>query len=347
MNSVCNSTAIYRNLIRRKIEGKNMRFLIICTSILVILAGCSGNTEGEFPQENISIVIPYGPGGGFDTTVRVFAPYFAAQLGEDVNVLPQNMPGTGGRRGTASIFRSEPDGYTIGILNLPGLVLPSILGEKVDYELKQMSWIGRIESQDYVLLVQESSDIKSIEDLQAVDKITFVSIGYGTTVLAAIQIAAEQLGLMDKDLKFLTGYSGTNDQLVALVRGDGNATISPISTAVQYVRSGNLRPLVVTGNNRNSNFPDTPTFSELGYPGLTDLNVQRSLAGPPEMDPNVLSKLRDAFLRVMEDPEFLAAAALAAMDIAPLNGELAAAEIDANFRYYEKFKTNLSNPNQL
>jgi tripartite-type tricarboxylate transporter receptor subunit TctC len=133
MNSVCNSTAIYRNLIRRKIEGKNMRFLIICTSILVILAGCSGNTEGEFPQENISIVIPYGPGGGFDTTVRVFAPYFAAQLGEDVNVLPQNMPGTGGRRGTASIFRSEPDGYTIGILNLPGLVLPSILGEKVDY----------------------------------------------------------------------------------------------------------------------------------------------------------------------------------------------------------------------
>jgi tripartite-type tricarboxylate transporter receptor subunit TctC len=324
-----------------------MRFLIICTSILILLVGCSGNTGGEFPQDNISIVIPYGPGGGFDTAVRVFAPYFAAQLGEDVNVLPQNMPGTGGRRGTASIFRSQPDGYTIGILNLPGLVLPSILGEKVDYELKQMSWIGRIESQDYVLLVQESSDIRSIEDFQAQESITFVSIGYGTTVLAAIQIAAEQLGLMDKDLKFLTGYSGTSDQLVALVRGDGNATISPISTAVQYVRAGNLRPLAVTGNSRNSNFPDTQTFAELGFPVLTNLNVQRSLAGPPNMDTVVLSKLREAFLRVMEDPEFLAAAGQAQMDVAPLNGDLAAAEIDSNFSYYENFKTNLSNPNQL
>ena len=325
-----------------------MRFLILIGLSITLLSGCSGsNNNGEFPQENISIVIPYGPGGGFDTTARVFAQYFADKLGEDVNVLPRNIPGTGGRRGTAMVYRSEPDGYTIGIMNLPGLVLPSILGEKVDYQLEEMSWIGRIESQDYVLLVQAESDIHTIEDLQAEDKITFVSIGYGTTVLAAIQIAAEQLGLMGKDPKFLTGYSGTTDQLVALVRGDGNATISPISTAVQYVRSGNLRALAVTGQSRNSNFEATPTFAELGFPGLADLNVQRSLAGPPGMDPAVLSKLREAFLQVMDDPEFLSAATQAQMDVAPLNGELAAAEIETNFSYYEGYKANLSNPNQL
>jgi tripartite-type tricarboxylate transporter receptor subunit TctC len=319
---------------------------LLVISLLIMTAGCSSNNDGQFPEDNISIIIPYGPGGGFDTTVRVFAPYFAAQLGEGVNVLPQNMPGTGGRRGTAMIYRANPDGYTVGILNLPGLVLPSILGERVDYQLRDMSWIGRIESQDYVLLVQADSDIHSLEDLKGQDKITFVSIGYGTTVLAAIQIVAEQMGLMDKELIFLTGYEGTSDQLVALVRGDGNATISPISTAVQYVRSGNLRPLAVTGENRNRNFPDTPTFAELGYPGLTPLNVQRSLAGPPGLDPVVLNLLREAFIRVMEDPEFKAAAAQAQMDVAPLTGDLAAAEIDANFGYYEKFKANLSNPNQ-
>ena len=78
-------------------------------------------------------------------------------------MLPQNMPGTGGRRGAASVYRADPDGYTLGLLNLPGLVLPSILGEKVDYELRQMSWIGRIESQEFLLLVQAESDIHSID----------------------------------------------------------------------------------------------------------------------------------------------------------------------------------------
>jgi len=323
-----------------------MRFTTLLIALLVLISGCSSDTDGSFPQNNISMVIPYGPGGGFDTTVRVFAPYFANHLGDGITVLPENIPGTGGRRGTATVYRAKPDGYTLGIFNLPGLVLPSVLGEKVDYELRELSWIGRVESQDYVVLVQAASNIHSIQDLQAQEKITFVSIGYGTTVLSAIQIMAEQLGLMSKDPIFLTGYEGTTDQLVALVRGDGNVTVSPISTAVQYVQSGNLRPLAVTGQNRNRNFPDVPTFAELGYPGLTPLNVQRSIAGPPGMDPALLTQLREAFTRVMADPGFLEAAAKAQMDVAPLDGDRAAAEIDANFSYYEKFKANLSNPNQ-
>ncbi|MDG2176006.1 MAG: tripartite tricarboxylate transporter substrate binding protein [Gammaproteobacteria bacterium] len=322
-----------------------MRQWLLAAGVMILSAGCSESNEGQFPRENISIIIPYGPGGGFDTTVRVFAPYFAAQLGDQVNVLPQNMPGTGGRRGTASVFRADPDGYTLGILNMPGLVLPSILGETVDYDLRQMSWIGRIESQDFVLLVQADSDIHSIEDLQAQDRITFVSIGYGATVLAAIQIIAEQLGLMNRDPIFLTGYEGTTDQLVALVRGDGNATLSPVSTALQYIESGNLRPIAVTGENRSSVLADVPTFVELGYPDLSQLNVQRLLAGPPGLDSAIMALLRDAFLRAIDDPEFKSAAATAQMDVAPLDGELAAVEVDANFNFYEKFKSNLANPN--
>jgi tripartite-type tricarboxylate transporter receptor subunit TctC len=318
---------------------------LFVAGVMILTVGCSNNNEGQFPQKNISIIIPYGPGGGFDTTVRVFAPYFAAQLGEGINVLPQNMPGTGGRRGAASVYRADPDGYTLGLLNLPGLVLPSILGEKVDYELRQMSWIGRIESQEFLLLVQAESDIHSIEDFQAQDEITFVSIGYGGTILAAIQIVAEQLGLMSKNPVFITGYEGTTDQLVALVRGDGNATIAPISTALQYINSGNLRALAVTGENRSTVLADVPTFAELGYPELSQLNVQRSLAGPPGMDPAVLVLLRETFLRTMEDPEFKSASAAAQMNAIPLNGDMMAAEIEVNFSFYEKFKSNLSNPN--
>jgi tripartite-type tricarboxylate transporter receptor subunit TctC len=322
------------------------RFMTLVISLFVLLAGCSQPTDGVFPQDNIQMVIPYGPGGGFDTTVRVFAPYFAKHLGGGKTMLPENIPGTGGRRGTATVYRAKPDGYTLGIFNLPGLVLPSVLGEKVDYELRELSWIGRIESQDYVLLVQAGSPINSLQDLQAQDKVTFVSIGYGTTVLAAIQVMAEQMGLMAKSPTFLTGYEGTTDQLVALVRGDGNVTLSPISTALQYIQSGNLRPLAVTGAGRSKHLPEVATFTELGYPNLAPLNVQRSVAGPPGMDPALLAQLRQAFSQAMADPEFIAAATKAQMDVAPLNGDEAAAAIVDNFTYYEKFKANLSNPNQ-
>ncbi|MEX2352869.1 MAG: tripartite tricarboxylate transporter substrate binding protein [Gammaproteobacteria bacterium] len=324
-----------------------MRFSVLFLAVLVLVSGCTSGTDSDegFPQQNISLVIPYGPGGGFDTTARVFAQHFARHLGGDITVLPENVPGTGGRRGTAMVYRAKPDGYTIGVFNLPGLVLPSILGEQVDYELRQMSWLGRVESQDYVLLVQSSSDIHTLEDFMAQDRITFVSIGYGTTVLAAIQIVAEELGLMEKDPTFLTGYQGTTDQLVALIRGDGNATISPISTAEQYVRSGNLRPLAVTGGSRSPLFKDTPTFTELGYPDLAPLNVQRSIAGPPGIEPALLAQLREAFLNVMADPEFVKAAARAKMDLAPLDGDGAAAAIEDNFSYYETFRANLGNPN--
>ena len=151
------------------------QLMTLFVTLLTLVTGCSQQADdATFPQSNVSMVIPYGAGGGFDTTVRVFAPYFAKHLGGGITVLPENIPGTGGRRGTATVYRAKSDGYTLGIFNLPGLVLPSVLGEKVDYELRELSWIGRVESQDYVLLVPSSSTINSIQDLQAQEKITFV-----------------------------------------------------------------------------------------------------------------------------------------------------------------------------
>jgi tripartite-type tricarboxylate transporter receptor subunit TctC len=322
-----------------------MRYVILITSILLLLAGCSSQNEGTFPQNNISIVIPYGPGGGFDTTVRVFAPYFARQFDGEITVLPENQPGAGGRRGSAYVYRADPDGYTLGIFNLPGFVLPSILGERVDYELRELSWIGRIESQTYVLVVAANSDIHSLDDLKALDQISFVSTGYGSTVLAAMQIAADVLGLMEKDPIFLAGYPGTADYLVGLIRGDGNVALVPPSSAGNYIESGDLRVLAITGE--RSPFEGVPTFAELGYPELTSLDLQRSLAGPPNMDPELLATLREAFGRAISDPEFLAAASKARMDVSPLTGDETAAEVDASFNFYERYKANLKNPNAM
>jgi len=313
-------------------------------SLLLLAFGLSLNAHA-FPDEDVSIVIPYSPGGGFDRAVRAFAPQFGEHLGGEVNVLPRNVPGAGGRRGTTMVYRADPDGYTIGIINLPGFALPRILGEPAEYDLREMTWIGRIEAQAYVLLVSGSSDITSVEDLRQLDEITFTSTGYGSTVLAATQIVASALGLQKKNPIYLAGYSGTSDSLVALVRGDGNAAMAPISSAAKYVESGDLRALAVTGD--SSPLEGVPTFAEAGYPELTPLDLQRALAGPPDMDPEVVKVLREAFDKTVKDPKFLDAAQNARMDVVPLDGDATAKSLKETFEFYEKFKADLRNPNAL
>jgi tripartite-type tricarboxylate transporter receptor subunit TctC len=325
----------------------HLRWHVAAAALAVagMLPGSAATAEVNFESDRLSIVIPYRPGGGFDVTVRAFAPFFARQLGEGVFVLPENIPGAGGRRGAATVYRAQPDGTTLGIFNLPGFVLPEIMGERVAYDLRKLSWIGRLEAQNYLLLVAAKSSIRSIGDLQAEKEISFLSTGYGSTVLAASQIAAIELDLMKKDPIFLAGYAGTADCLVGLMRGDGNVALAPVSSATKYLQSGDLRAIAVTGE--VSEVAGVATFAELGFPVLSLLNLQRSIAGPPDMDAGLLAELRAAFARAVADPEFQRAAAIARLDLRPLDGDAAAAEVDESFLFYERFKADLGNPNAL
>ena len=313
--------------------------------LLLPLIACSPAANPGLENATISIVIPYRAGGGFDSAIRLFAPYYAREIGPGSTILPENIPGAGGRRGAALVSRSRPDGRILGIYNLPGFVLPEVLGEKIDYDLRELSWIGRIEWQPYVLLVAASSDLRSLDDILAAPGVIFLSTGYGSSVLAATQISASRLALADKSPIYLAGYSGTSDYLVGLIRGDGNVALAPVSSAMKYIESGDLRPLAVAGG--ESILEGVPTFKELGYPELAPLGVQRSIAGPPGMASESLQQLRDAFDRVMVNPEFIAAAKNAGLDLQPLDGAATAKEVTESFAFYESFKMNLGNPNAM
>src|SRR5262249_1693771 len=95
-----------------------------------------------FPNKNIQFVIPYAPGGGFDVYVRVIAPVMEKYLPNKVNIVPINVPSGGGSRGVAQLYRAKPDGYTIGILNIPGMFILQQQQGAGAYDLAKFSWIG-------------------------------------------------------------------------------------------------------------------------------------------------------------------------------------------------------------
>ena len=205
-------------------------------TVLAIVAsslGLATQATAAFPERDIEFVIPYNPGGGNDTIVRMIAPYIEKHLPGDVSVVPVNTPGAGGQRGATTVYRADPDGYTIGLFPMPGLALPGVLGETVEFDLEEMTWLGRLEASHYVLLVPATSDIQSLDDLGDGRDVTILSTGFGSTMLAASQIMAGALGI---DAAYVTGYQSSSDAMAGLIRGDGNAAMGVIEPSASYVR---------------------------------------------------------------------------------------------------------------
>lgn len=301
-----------------------------CTAAWLPAAGLAA----DFPQKNIEFIIPFGPGGGFDRTVRAIAPFMEKELGGKVSVLPKNVAGAGGKRGMATLYRAKPDGHTIAIANIPGAAIPALTGEKLEYDIDKLTWIARLATEEYTLAVPTKSPIRSIDDLRKLGRpVKMPSTDFGSTAYAGMAIFGEMLGF---PVQHLTGYKGTNDYIVAVVRGDGDATTGPVSTMAKFIQSGDMRALFTT--EEKSTLKGVPTIAELGYPDLTGLGVDRFVVGPPGLPPAITKALSDAMARAVQNPELQAIAEKSRQPFAFLPAEKAKANADRSLALYGKYK---------
>ena len=114
----------------------------------------NGFGAAAFPTKPINFIIPYAPGGGFDVYVRLIGPVMEKYLPNKVSIVPVNIAAGGGSRGVAQLYRSKPDGYTIGILNIPGMFILQQQQGTGAYDLSKFSWIGTMgEGERYAISV--------------------------------------------------------------------------------------------------------------------------------------------------------------------------------------------------
>jgi tripartite-type tricarboxylate transporter receptor subunit TctC len=254
-----------------------------------------------FPAKNIQFVIPYAPGGGFDIYVRVVAPVMEKYLPNKVNIVPVNIASGGGSRGVAQLYRSRPDGYTIGILNIPGMFILQQQQGSAAYDLSKFSWIGAMgEGERYVISVGAKSPIRSFADLKALSVKRPVKLsvtGPEGTAYAATMIGSQLLGLRTQ---LITGYKGSVDYVIAAVRGDSDAVIAAIPTTARFVRGGTIR--VLASFESHSSFPGVPDATALGQPELDKISVERVVAAPPGVPADVQNTLSAALAKALADP---------------------------------------------
>jgi tripartite-type tricarboxylate transporter receptor subunit TctC len=306
------------------------KFLARFLTILVAL--CAGMAQAEWPHDKpIKFIIPYGP-GGFDSFVRIVSPGMEMYLG--AVVVPENRPGAGGRIAANTVYRAKPDGYTIGIWNMPGMTLPAIVGEKVRYDLDKLTWIAQLGHDGYGLAVRTDSPIRSLEDLCDLGRQATFSAQGGLTETASIAtvITMVELGC---PYKLVTGYQGSSQATLAVMRGDVDARINPIGSLLPYVDSGDVRLLVTFEEQRS--VAGVPTIAELGHGEFVNFGLRRIVAGPPGMPEDIRDRLSAAMIEAMQSDEAHEWSRNTNNPFSPLDSRQTASAMQDVMRFYEQY----------
>jgi tripartite-type tricarboxylate transporter receptor subunit TctC len=262
-----------------------------------------------YPAGDVTFVIPYGPGGGFDTWSRLVAPKLQAHLPNGVNVIPTNREGAGGLVGVTQVLNSTPDGYTI-VITEPGVLATQQIAGTTEANFRELRAIGRLTVGPETIVVAATSDWQTIEDVQA-DTNEANPLLMASGGIAAINIVSfDQLDLPYTDVP----HDTSADALLSLIRGDTDIALYPLTSVAAGINGGDLRPLVIIGDPPAAGQPNAelaegvPSLDEVtGNEGIGDALAQtRIVAAPPGTPDCVVAILDQALADVFADEEFLA-----------------------------------------
>ncbi|HZE10206.1 MAG TPA: tripartite tricarboxylate transporter substrate binding protein [Burkholderiales bacterium] len=264
---------------------KNMtRWLAV---LAVSLAAFSAAAQ-TYPTKPVKIVVGFAPGGGSDFAARVVAQQLTERLKSQVIV--ENKPGAGSLLGAEYVIKSAPDGYTLLLTPASYTVNPSVYKLTFD-PLGDITPIAQISKGPYIVAVHPSVPAKTLKEL--VDyakanpgKLSYASSGNGAHIHVATEYFLYTAGINIVHVP----YKGTGPALNDTVGGQVQMIFGSVATALQYVKSGRLRPLAVTTPKRIAAAPDVPTVAESGYPGWEVTNWH-GLVGPKGLPKDIVQRL--------------------------------------------------------
>lgn len=300
---------------------KLLWLLMVLFLLMTFLVAESVFAAPKFPTRNISWIIPYGPGGGYDLYSRAISSRLPKYLPKKVKVVVRNISGGGGLTGVAQVYKARPDGHTIGISYLPSpLVTQTIKGaKKMGYDFKKMTFLAGIVIADQGIYVGAKTPYRSLKDLQKAEKVRFGTTAIGAKTWLDSILVGKLFGI---NVVPVPGYKRSSGIKLAIQRGDVEASIHDPPLLISEVKEGSLRPILFFGYERDPLWPDVPTAKEIGVPEITPLQrMTRLILAPPGLPKDVEKVLSDALRKVLQDKDFLAWAKKAKYPVAPMTSE--------------------------
>ena len=259
--------------------------------------------DPSYPAKTIRLVLPYPAAGGADSLARPLASQLSRRLGQSVVV--DNKGGAGGNIAMEYVARSAADGYTLMLALTPQLAVNGALYAKLPYDpIQSFTPISLIGEAPYLLLVHPGLSVNHLKDLLALaaqekGQLAYASSGSGSGGHMAAELLIHMTGIPMTHIPYKGGGPALSDVLAGHVK----VIFAPAASSLQYIQSGKLKALAVSGQKRLSSLPDVPTMAEAGVPGY-DSNVWYALIAPAHTPKEVVQRLHGELLQTLKDPAF-------------------------------------------
>ena len=275
--------------------------------------------QSSYPSKPIRYIVPVAAGGGNDMIARVVTDRWGKLLGQPFVV--DNQSGGGGVIASQTTARAAPDGYTLmqGYVATHGTTPAT---RRIPYDpIKQFTPIGMIGATPNVLVVDANLPVKTVKEFveyvkRNPGKVNYGSAGVGSLTHMTMELFKQETGTFMLHIP----YRGIAPAINDLLGGQTQAMFPGLAAALPQIRAGRMRPLAVTGKERNPVLKDVPTMEEAGFKGFNSLQWYGTV-GPAGMAPDLVKRLNETQVTVLKSPDLREKLAAEAVEPWPMTPE--------------------------
>ena len=255
--------------------------------------------QSDYPSRPIRLIVGFAAGGGNDIFARLVAEKASSILGQSIVV--ENRPGAGGRLSAEFVSNQPADGYTLlvgasGAMSIAAAIYPDLKY----HPTKTLTPLAMIGSFPLIMVIGTDNPSNNVKEFVEWAKQHPDKVNYAATSPAFI-LPSEQLKLKAGMPGVMIPYKGSNEMIFSVIEGQTAFAIADGPPTVPQVKAGKVKALAVTGSERSSELPDTPSMAEAGFPGV-DVQLWSGIFAPAGIPAPIAAKLEKAFNEAIHDP---------------------------------------------
>ena len=272
------------------------------SAFLVLIVFTRGVLAQAWPVKPVRIIAPFAPGGSADTLGRIVAQKLTESVKETFIV--ENRPGAGGVIGSDLVAKAAPDGYTLLVSGVASHAVAPALPRGTPYDpVKDFTHIALFGGPPAVLVVNPNVAAKDLKEFVGLlkkepGKYSYGSPGNGTHGQLVAELFKQLAGV---DMQHVP-YKGASAAVADLIAGHIQVASTTLSTAAGQIHGGKARALAISTANRLPDYPNVPTYAEMGYKDLV-ATIWFSLSGPAGMPPEIVERLNAEVRKALDAPD--------------------------------------------
>jgi tripartite-type tricarboxylate transporter receptor subunit TctC len=253
-----------------------------------------------FPSKPVRLILPFPPGGPTDLLGRTIAQKLSEQVGQQI--VPENRPGAGGNVGLEVAAKSPPDGYTL-VLTSSVIASAPALYAKLNYKQSDLAPISLVAEVKNILLVHPAVPAKNVKELIALarknpGKLNYGSGGVGTTT----HITPELMMSLTKTRMTHVPYKGSGLALIGLIGGQVDVLVMAAPAALEQVKAGKARGLMIYSTERYAPLPDVPSAKDEGVENYI-VRLWYGILAPTGTPANLISRWNTEIVKAIQSAD--------------------------------------------